>query len=155
MKTLSSVIFKHGIALTNHSEAFQHTNIYPLQVNPTDLMSQRIKVELPNNVYLKPTARSGEQALGKSWDKVFPIFKVADGQKIYSPLTFDVSAQFELRLTAWPKAMYIEFVEIESGKRPLKTRSMYINIMLASKDSTYFSKLHANFKDCHYLINIF
>ena len=67
MKTLNSVIFKHGIALTNHSEAFQHTNIYPVQVNPTELMSQKIKVELPNNVYLKhSTAKPGEQALGRS-----------------------------------------------------------------------------------------
>ena len=32
---------------------------------------------------------------------------------------------------------------------------MCINIMLASKDNTYFSKLHANVKDYLHFINIF
>lgn len=132
MQTFSSVIFKHGITLTNHSEAFQHINVYQLQVNPTDLMAQKIKAA-PDNVYLKHSrAKSGQQALGSALEKVFPNFKVADGQNIYSPFTLDVFAQFELRLTAWSKAIHTEFVEIEDGKRPLKTRFMFI--MLASKD---------------------
>lgn len=51
--------------------------------------------------------------------------------------------------------MHIEFAEMEDGKPPLKTRFMYINIILASNDNAYFSKIHADFKDCHYFIDIF
>lgn len=123
MKTLSLMIIKHEIIEKNHSEAFQHTNMYPFQAKPTGSKPLKWRVGL-----LSLTAESGPQAFASSWkETVFPTARLQTGNKSTAFSTLVVSAQFELRWSAWPKIKHVEFLKMISCSQ--KTARIFLDFM--------------------------